>query len=175
MWTHGDGLLSVLAPIGMAAAMGTGLIVDLDPDGPDYGGATSLADLVEHGPRRDHLRPTNRGLAVLSNGGIRPAEAAPIVDALLDGWPTVVLRSAEDRGLFAPVVPVYPLLPGLLARDPGRFCVFQETGFSAAKQCEGIVIPRPRSRMIRRLLSGVLPAGSRWIRAWRQVWDHSWA
>jgi hypothetical protein len=174
VWTHGDGLLSVLGPIGLAAAAGTALVIDLDPKGPSCRGVGSLAALVRSGPRLDDLRPSAAGPALLANGGIEPEAAESVVRALIGGWPVVVLRSPDDRGHFAPVVPVYPLMPGLLASSPDRFCVFQRTGFPAEPGGEGIVLPRPGSGTVQRLLTGSLPVGSKWIRAWRQVWEHPW-
>ena len=50
VWTAYDGLLSATAPLGLAAAAGTALVVDLDPEGPVYPGPASLADLVVEGP-----------------------------------------------------------------------------------------------------------------------------
>ncbi len=175
IWTRGDGLLSVLAPIGLAAAAGTCLLIDLDPNGPSFGGTGSLAELVRSGPRRDDLRPQAGGPAVLANGGVDPGEAEAVVRALIEGWPYVVLRSPSDAGLFAPVVPVYPLLPGALSPSPDRFCVFQRTGFYAERGLEGIEIPRPGGGTVRSLLHGSVPARNRWVRAWRPVWEHSWS
>ncbi|MDH5373057.1 MAG: hypothetical protein OEX97_08960 [Acidimicrobiia bacterium] len=174
VWTHGDGLLSVLAPIGLAAVAGTSLLVDLDPAGPSFGSATSLAELVREGPRRDELRPVGAGTAVLANGGIEPGDAEPVVQALLKGWPFVVFRTPVAAARFAPLVPVYPMLPGLLAESPGRFCVYQRSGFAVEQPGAGIVVPRPASATVRRLLGGSLPARSRWLRAWQRVWEHPW-
>ena len=70
VWTVHDGLLSSVAPLGLAAAVNTALVVDLDPDGPNYPGTASLADLVIKGPRLVDLEPQRSGLAVLRNGGI---------------------------------------------------------------------------------------------------------
>ena len=174
IWTKGDGLLSVLAPMGLAVAAGTALVIDLDPDGPSLRGAGSLAELVRSGPRRDDLQPQAAGPAVLANGGVEAEEAAPVVQALIRGWPFVVLRSPCDAGRFAPIVPVYPLLPGALFSSPDRFCVYQRTGFETDRAGDGIVLPCPRPGTIRSLLSGTLPVRSRWVRAWRSVWEHPW-
>jgi hypothetical protein len=174
VWTKGDGLLSVLAPIGLAVAAGTSLVIDLDPNGPSLRGSGSLAELVRSGPRRDDLQPTAAGPAVLANGGVEAEEAAPVVQALIRGWPSVVLRSPCDVDRFAPIVPVYPLLPGPLFPSPDRFCVYQRTGFEMDRVENGIVLPCPRRGTIRSLLSGSLPVRSRWVRAWRSVWEHPW-
>lgn len=174
VWTHGGGLLSILAPIGLAVAAGTALLVDLDSTGPSYWGAATLADLARAGPRRDDLRPQVAGPAVLANGGIEPDQAEPVLTALADGWPAVVFRSPRDRADFAPLVPVYPLLPGVSA-EPGRFCVFQRTGFEAGAPGPGITLPSPGRRTIQSLLTGSLPVRSRWIRAWADVWRYPWS
>jgi hypothetical protein len=174
VWTSGGGLLSILAPIGLAVAAGTALLVDLDSAGPSYWGTATLADLVRAGPRRDDLRPQVAGPAVLANGGIEPDQAGPVIRALTDGWPSVVLRSPEDRVEFAPIVPVYPLLPGAVSVAPDRFCVFQRTGFETENPQPGITLPCPRRQTIQSLLTGSLPVRSRWFRAWSDVWRHPW-
>lgn len=175
VWTHGGGLLSILAPIGLTVAAGTALLVDLDSTGPSYWGAATLADLVRAGPRRDDLRPQVAGPAVLANGGIEPDQAGAVIRALADGWPAVVFRSPGDTADFAPIVPVYPLLPEAVSAEPDRFCVFQRTGFEAGDSGPGITLPCPRRRTIQSLLSGSLPVRSRWIRAWADVWRHPWS
>lgn len=174
VWTSGGGLLSILAPMGLAVAAGTALLVDLDSTGPSYWGAATLADLVRAGPRRDDLRPQAAGPAVLANGGIEPDRAWPVIRALADGWPAVVLRSPGDRADFAPIVPVYPLLPEAVAAAPDRFCVLQRTGFETENSQPGITLPCPRRRTIQGLLKGSLPVRSRWVRAWSDVWRHPW-
>lgn len=175
IWTKGGGLLSVLAPMGLAVAAGTALLVDLDPAGPSYWGAATLADLARAGPRRADLRPQQPGPAVLANGGIDTADAEPVVRALIEGWPAVVLRNPNDRAGFAPLVPVFPLLPAGVADKPDRFCVFQRTGYETGQTGDGITLPCPRRRTIQNLLGGTLPVRSKWIRAWRDVWGHTWS
>ena len=174
VFTNRDGLLSVIAPIGLAAAASTCLVVDLDPNGPVLPGIATLADMVESGPRRADLGPAKEGIAMLANGGINPSRAESVIRHLLDGWPRVVLRSEIDRDLFAPVVPVCPLLPGWSPNDLARFSVYQEAGFAVKRPGEGIVLPRPSSGTVGKLLNGALPAKSRWINSWRKVWAHSW-
>lgn len=174
VWTCGDGLLSVLAPIGLAMIAGTALVIDLDPQGPSFGGKSSLAALVESSPRRDDLQPSAPGPAFLANGGVEPETAEPVVRALMKGWPAVVLRSPDDLSAFTPVVPIYPMLPGPLASVPDRYCVFQRTGFRVEQPADGIVLPRPRSNTIQRILGGSTPVRSRWVQRWRQVWEHPW-
>ena len=51
--TESDHVLSVVAPVGLAAAAARpALVIDLDPNGPAYPGTRSLADLVGEGPTR---------------------------------------------------------------------------------------------------------------------------
>ncbi len=174
IWTPGGGLLSLLAPLGLAAAAGTALVVDLDPSGPVPDDATSLAELAESGPRSEDLRPAATGIAVLPNGGALGDEVAPVIDALLRGWPAVVFKSPADEAHHAPVVPVVPLYPGPFAPTFGRFAVFQRTGFDVDRPPGGIILPRPSSATVGRLLRGEMPGRSRWINAWRGVWEHPW-
>ena len=112
-----DPVLHALAPLGLAAARGTALVVDLDREAPSYPGAASLAALVVSQPRLDDLRPRRSGVAVLPNGSVDPVEAVEVVDALVSGWPAVVFRLGASHDLppslaETPVIPVSPLLPG---------------------------------------------------------------
>ncbi len=175
VWTSADGLLSTIAPLGLAAAAGTALVVDLDVTGPRYPSEGSLAALVREGPRRSDLEPARRGLAVLRNGGIPAPDAEDTVRALLNGWPAVVLRlQRRQQPAPVPVVPVHPLFPGALApREEGR-AVYQRTGFAAFPPGPGPVLPVPRPATVRGLLAGVISPLDRWVRAWRRVWSMPW-
>ncbi len=169
--TPEDGLLGALAPLGLAAAAGTALVVDLDPQGPHYPGEGSLAQLVADGPRRSDLSPARSGLAVLRNGGIESSAAAEVVEALCDGWPAVVLRLPEPARDRSADVVVRPLVPGALFTDRGP-AVYQELGFQ-------IPAPGPRLPALARAHAGSLPAGtgprrSRWVRAWAPAWNGTW-
>ncbi len=177
IWTPEDGLLGAIAPLGLAAAAGTALVVDLDPDGPRYPGMTSLAALVEEGPRRSDLEPRRRGLAVMSNGGVRMPEAAPVVEALLAGWPHLVLRLPPRPVPEAPIpiVPVHPLLPGSLRPVTEGAAVYQRTGFGVPAPGPGPLLPVPAKRTIDHLLRGILGPPDRWRRAWSSVWEWPWA
>ena len=176
VWTARDGLLSTVAPLGLAAAAGTALVIDLDPTGPSYPGESSLADLVSEGPRRRDLAPSGKGVAVLRNGGVEIAEAREVVEALIAGWPHVVVRVREPAVAngVAPLVPVWPLLPGLLVPQADGPSVFQRTGFSVAPPGRGPVLPRPRPALLEGLLRGVIARRSRWVTAWRPVWRLGW-
>ncbi len=175
LWTAHDGLLSAVAPLGLAAAAGTALVVDLDPNGPAYPGAGSLADLLDRGPRKADLAPGRRGVAVLRNGGVESEAATDVLSALVAGWPNVVLRSpAVTAPVPVPVVPVWPLLPGALAARPAGAAVYQRTGFAGRPAGPGPVLPKPSASVVGALLHGMVPASSRWIRSWREVWSLPW-
>lgn len=176
VWTASDGLLSTVAPLGLAGAAGTALMVDLDPLGPTYPGVASLADLVANAPRRADLVPDRKGTATLRNGGVGVAEAREVIEALIAGWPHLVLRvsAPEVAAGLAPLVPVRPLLPGILAPHGETPSVYQKTGFAVTPPGPGPLLPRPRPRFLGDLLNGTLEPRSRWVAAWRQVWGLPW-
>ena len=176
VWTAFDGLLSAVAPLGLAAAAGTALVVDLDTAGPDFPGSASLADLVADGPRRADLVPGRNGVAVLRNGGVGAIEAREVIDALVLGWPNLVMRvgAPEVAEGLAPLVPFWPLLPGILAPQVETQCVYQRTGFAANPPGPGPILPRPRPAVVAGLLDGTVARRSRWVAAWRQVWRLPW-
>ncbi len=177
VWSPEDGVLGVVAPLALAVAAGTALVVDLDPGGPRYPGAGTLAGLVADGPRAADLVPARRGVAVLRNGGIDPARADEVLTALLAGWPAVVLRAVAPNAFGGvPTVPVVPLLPGGMIGRPAGRVVYQRSGWRVPVPRDGIVLPRPRRGVLEALLVGRLPPpGDPWIRAWRAVWRWSWA
>ena len=177
IWTPEDGLLGAVAPLGLAAAAGTALVIDLDPGGPRYPGRGSLATLAAEGPRRSDLTPSRPGLAVLRNGGIEPSEAAELVQALATGWPAVVMRlppRPEPDGQI-PVVPVRALVPGDLFGPAPPLAVYQRTGWRLAPPGPGPVLPIPRRSTWASLLAGVLPTRDRWLASWRSTWRLAWA
>jgi hypothetical protein len=177
IWTPEDGVLGALAPLGLAASAGTALVVDLDPLGPRYPGTSSLAQLVQEGPRRSDLAPSRRGAAVLRNGGVGPGEAAEVVRALVEGWPHVVLRlpcRPAPEAPPAPLVELRPLLPGALYPDGSGAAVYQRTGFRVPPPGPGPMLPVPRPAEVAGLLAGVVEPGARWVRAWRVVWSWPW-
>ena len=180
--TEFDRLLSVVAPIGLAAAAARpALVIDLDPDGPRYPGARSLAELVDDGPTRSELFPRHpgalgTGVALLRNGGIDWRLAVSIIEALANQWPALVLRLPDDGGPWPwPAVPVVPLLPGILQPVGGRAAVWQSvTARLANSPGPGPVLPAlDRSELNRMLTLRAEPRG-RWVKAWSQVWDLPW-
>lgn len=183
VWTPVDGVLGAVAPLALAAAAGTALVIDLDPAGPNYPGSGSIAGLIRTEPSRAHLQPERSGLAVTRLGGVSIEAAVPVVDALIEHWPAVVLRlpaagpapgEAEPQP-FAPVVPVRPLLDADVFPWNGRPAVYQRMGRRSQAAGPGIVLPKPLASTWRALLAGTLPRRGRWLRAWRPVWEAGWA
>ena len=178
VWTPEDGLLGALAPLGLAAACpGPVLVIDLDDGGPQYLGEQSLADLVADGPRLDDLRPGRAGVAVLRNGGVGASDASAVIEALLEGWERVVLRLPPRRRVVVPVpvVPVRLLLRGSLFGPAVGPAVYQSTPATIRLPGRGIRLPTPSRSTVASLLEGIAPpAGDRWVRAWRRVWEAPW-
>lgn len=172
--TDHDRLLSALAPIGLATAATTALVVDLETSGVPFPGQRSLADLVRDGPTRaELLQPTKPGVALLRNGGVDIKDAWETVDLLAMHWPAVVLRTVAND-LPVPVIPVIPLYPGWMKPRSDRPAVWQTMSASQEPPGPGPVLPPlPRSRILS-VCEGRLPTRGRWVRAWRAVWEASW-
>lgn len=168
-----DPVLSLVAPIGLVASLGTGLVIDLT-SGRDGVGGRSLRDLAEDGPSRAELSPGRRGVALLDGGGLDSDEAKIIIERLLTRWPAIAVRTGESEWSF-PVVPVIPLYPGHLLPAPETSAVWQPVGSGGTPTGPGPVLPRLAPGALRRLLAGQLPRRSRWVEAWSQVWDMPWA
>lgn len=177
VWTPEDGLLGALAPLGLAVAAGSAIVLDLDPGGPRYRGSRSLADLASEGLRGPDLVP-RRGVGVVRNGGVGPADAAEIVHALIAAHPTVVLRlppRPTPEGTPFPVVPVRLLAPGGLFPGNDRPAVYQATPVLTRMPTEGIRLPIPNPATVAALLHGRRPvARDRWIAAWKRAWRFPW-
>jgi len=180
--TKADFVLSVVAPLGLAAAAARpALVIDLDPNGPAYPGRRSLADLVEEGPTRAELvpglpGPDSAGVALLRNGGIEWEPALPMIETLAQRWPSLVLRLPASGGPWPwPVVPVVCLFPGIL-RPSGAGAAVWQSVMSHRDLAPG---PGPVLPVLNRSsLSGMLnlrsePRG-RWVKAWSQVWELPW-
>lgn len=168
-----DPVLSTVAAIGLAAITPACLIVDLAGDLRMPAGR-NLGSLLVDGPRLDELSPGRRGVALLAGGGVEMAEAERAIADLTARWPALVVRS--DRGSWVgPSVPVVPLYPGLLSPTDERSAVWQPAGSADKPPGPGPVLPRLRPGLTRRLLAGQLPRRSRWMAAWRDVWDMPWA
>ena len=175
IWSPEDEVLGAIAPLALGAAAGTAVIVDLDVDGPRYPGELTLAGLVSDGPTKADLSPQRRGIAVVSNGGVDPEDAEPVLRALVDGWPAVVFRLPADHIGGDGAIPVFPLIPGSMMDRPSGPAIYQRSGWRVRVPEGGIVLPRPSRGTISALLTGHTPhPGDRWIRAWRRAWDQSW-
>lgn len=171
--TFGDELLGAIAPLGLAMAAGTALVVDLDLEGPPYPGERSVAEMVAEGPRRAELMPERQGVAVIPNGGAGAAAALGLVEMLAGSWPVLVVRVGAEPVPF-PVVPVQPLWPGFLAPSGRRPAVWQRVVGAGDPPGPGPVLPPPGRRAVTTILQGRRPFRSRWIDAWRRVWGLPW-
>ena len=168
-----DPVLSVVAPLGLAASVGTSLVIDM-AGGLRLASDRTLADLVGDGPRLDELSPGRQGVAVLAGGPIQAVDAFPIIEQLAAHWPAVVVRVSGDEWPGS-TVPVEPLYPGWLAPPDRGAAVWQPVASGTRPPGPGPVLPRLRARTTRQLLGGHMPSRSRWINAWRQVWSLPWA
>ncbi|HJQ76681.1 MAG TPA: hypothetical protein VJ948_05395 [Acidimicrobiia bacterium] len=169
-----DMILSVVAPIGLAAAAGTALVVDL---AAEMAATTtrSLADIRADGPTLAEISPGRGGVALIAGGGTDRAETTELVKRLSSRWPAIVVRVDGDGWDF-PVVPVFPLFGGRLAPVPrGLTGVWQPVGTGGSPPGPGPVLPRLRTGSLRRMLEGHLPRRSGWVAAWAPVWEMPWA
>lgn len=169
-----DPVLSLVGPVGLAASVGTALVIDLVADEPDPQRRT-LRDIADDGPSLAELSPGRSGVAMIRAGGIDRSREIGVIQELAKRWPAVVIRvTAGDRAF--PVVPAVPLFPGGLIPAPeAAHCVWQPVGAGSTPPGPGPVLPRLRPGALRRMLSGHLPRRSRWIDSWQPVWEMPWA
>jgi hypothetical protein len=170
--TSSDPLLSLVGSIGLAAAAGTALVIDLER--LSRGGTRTLADLVAEGPRLEELSPGRRGIALLGGGPLDIEAAVGAVERLARRWPAVVVKVLKP-GWPGPTVPVVPLYPGWLAPTDREVAVWQPLGAGSVPPGPGPVLPVLSRNLIHHILRGRLPGRSRWLRAWDQVWEMPWA
>ncbi len=170
-WSPADAALGVLVPLGLVSAARTGLVIDLDPNGPTVGGGPSLADLVRRGPTRAELQPRSGAAGYLQNGGIEPEETVEVVSALADRWPAIVLRCSPRMTQPEGAVTFLPLLPEPYGIRVGGRVVYQRCGFSPKASPRAPVLPRPRARTVQNLFGGgSVAVRDPWIKALRDVW-----
>lgn len=170
--TSSDPTLSFLAAVGLAASVGTALVVDLVGD---IDTRRTVADLSDEGPRLTELSPGRAGVAILGRGAAADDQLADVVGDLTRSWPYVVIRCSTGPTAGWGVAPVRHLLPGLLQTKSTTPAVWQPLSGSVKPPGPGPVLPRLPARQARSMLSGRLPRRSRWIRAWRPVWGLPWA
>lgn len=168
-----DPVLSLVSPVGLAAAVGTALVVDLSGTGR-MSGQRTLRDLAAEGPTLAELSPGRRGVAMIAGGGIEAGDAIVLIEQLAARWPALTVRVDGPEWPF-PVVPVVPVYPGRLLAVSEPIGVWQPIGGGNVRPGPGPVLPRLRPGHLRRLLAGHIPRRSRWIEAWRPVWDMPWA
>ncbi len=168
-----DPALGLVAALGLAVSVGTSLVVDLENKGRP--GERSLTSILAEGPHLDELSPGRTGVACLPGGHIGSADAVKLIHRLKERWPAVVVRCGAPWADI-PSVPVVPLVPGrLVPQPPIDHAVWQPVGgMSTRPPGPGPVLPRLRSSLFRRLMDGRQPGRSRWISAWRPVWEMPW-
>ena len=166
-----DPTLSLAGSIALASVAGSGLVIDFVGEGR----GRTLEQLDDDGPTLGELSPGRTGVAVISAHPQSIDEKAPLVQMLARRWPALVLRVPGSVDWLANV-PVHPLLSSRLtiARRPDGAAVWQPYGAVGRPPGPGPVLPRLRRRTVATLLAGHLPAHSRWMRAWRQVWAMPW-
>ncbi|MCB1246093.1 MAG: hypothetical protein KDB69_02365 [Acidimicrobiia bacterium] len=172
LWSPSDLVLSILAPLAVAASRPPCLVVDLDPNGPRFSAGPTLAELVADGPTADQLAPKRSGVSVLGNGGVRAGDAEDVVAALGRRWPSLVLRCPPTEPAPPAAIALIPLLPGPLAlrTDPHR-TILQRVGLRVDVP-DGIpVVREPRPSTLRALASMRMPVRSRWVRQLGQIWS----
>lgn len=168
-----DPVLSVVAPLGLAATVESCLVIDMIDD-LRLPNARSLLDIAADGPRLEELSPGRSGVALIPSGPIGAEDAERVIAQLARRWPAVVVRVGPGTWP-GPTVPVLPLFPGLLSQTRAETAVWQPTGAGYDPPGPGPLLPRLGSGLARRLLAGRMPGRSRWVRAWRHVWELPWA
>lgn len=171
-----DPVLSAIAPVGLAAAAGSALIVDLVTDSPRSDGRRTLRELLSDGPSLAELSPGRSGVALIRAGDIALGQALEAIETLSGRWHAIVVRTSMADVPF-PIVPVVPLYPGAIQvslASPSAG-VWQPVRGGPEPPGPGPVLPTLRSSLVRSMLSARLPRRSRWIRAWEPVWEMPWA
>lgn len=167
----GDAVVHHLSPLGIAAAAGTCLVVDLDPAAGSYRSEQTVASLLDQGVRRNDLAPARHGVAVLANGGAAAKDAMELVEALAKGWPALVLRVGSIPLEGVRSVSVIPLLPEAVRPDVAGPRVYQALDREIRPDGPAMVIPPLSRTRVRSILGGRLDPRWAWVRAWRPVWE----
>ncbi len=163
-----DRILGRLAPIGMGAAAGTCLVVDLADRIGYRGAATTLGALRTSGFHRSHLQPGREGVAIVSRGDLAIDEALDVTSELVRRWPATVIRmpALDVASPRRPIV-VRPFLPELEAESPERV-VWQR--LSLGQQPPGPSLPPISRGRAQQILRGAVSSRWRWVRSWAQIW-----
>ena len=170
-WSPADAALDVLIPLGLAVAAGTCVVIDLDPHGPRFDDARTLADLAREGAERRHLEPQGAGVAYVANGGVDAADASVVIRGIAERWPAAVLKCDARAPRPAGSIAVATLLPEPHTKAYRPPVVYQRSGFSPGRAPDGLVLPTVARRTAELLLAGRRPRRSdRWIRSLRGVW-----
>jgi hypothetical protein len=170
-----DPVLHHIAPLGLAAAASTAVVLDLDPAAPGYAAAgTSVFDLIDRGPRLAELDPVPGRVALFCNGGARTAEAWALVEAMAERWPAVVVRVGAEGSGGVPCVPVIPLLPRPLSRPVRGPAVYQAMTPVDRLPGPGLRLPPLRRERIAALAAGRIEPRWRWVRAFQPAWSLPW-
>lgn len=168
-----DPVLSLFGALGLGAAAGTALIVDMTR-GQSVSTDRTLADLLEDGPTLHELSPARSGVAVIAAGPVDEVAGLQLIERLSANWPAVVVRCSA--GVWpGPTVPVRPLLPGLLLPTEFIPAVWQTVVGGVRPAGPGPVLPRLGLRTARNMLAGRLPSRGRWLGVWDKVWGMPWA
>ncbi len=164
-------VLSLVSALGLAQVAGSALVVDLCRDLALEG--RTLSDLASEGPSLAELRPGRSGVALLGSGPITVDAALPLIEALSEAWPAVVIRCRQGQW-EGRNVPVRALLPGFLRSTEQEPAVWQPVGARVRPPGPGPVLPRLTGSLVRRLLGGRTALRARWVRAWDNVWSMPW-
>jgi hypothetical protein len=148
--------------------------VVLDPAAPPYPTAPTVFDLMDRGPRLEELHPGRSRVALFSSGGLGVGEGWPLVEAMAERWPAVVVRLGEDDEAAVPVVPVIQLLPEPVRRASHRPAVYQAMSRSEGLPGPGVRLPPLGRGRLLSLIGGQLQPRSRWVRGFAPVWSLPW-
>jgi hypothetical protein len=171
--TSVDPVLSLVSALGLGQTAGSALVIDLCRD-LSVRTARTLSDLVVEGPSLAELSPGRSGVALIGSGPITVEDTLPVIEALAVNWPAIVVR-CQPGHWPGPSVPVRALLPGFLEPVEQSPAVWQPLASGARPPGPGPVLPRLRTTLVRRLLSGRAAGRSTWVRAWEPIWRMPWA
>ncbi|MGB7860460.1 MAG: hypothetical protein WBM90_08185 [Acidimicrobiia bacterium] len=166
-------VLSLLAPVGLAASVPTSLLIDFDDD-LGFPRRRTLEEIALEGPNIVELSPGRSGVAMMARGGLAVPEASRMIEELARVWPAVVIRTKAGEWP-GPTVPVRALYPGWLAPRDETPAVWQPVSGHNKPPGPGPVLPRVPASLVRRVLGGSLPSRTRWVKAWSRIWDLPWA